>query len=359
MTTKTVAIYGAPTLKRFSEGILAKGFRRIGWDVILPLPHERHACDAALFQIHGSEAAHEADIKIMRNIASGVSVVPSAVLVHRPDEVQDRHPDLRSMTGALGSNFGLSQLGNYHINDPFFNLIPRRKVIPHCFFDLAPVFQDSPIVVGSHTTWGDGMRSVAHALYLIGELFELNREMNIPIVGYVGGKPGIQIDSNRLKSIVNGLSFKVPIQLLDAHLWNIDIAVGQFPTEHVILYDTKDVMPITFGVTFNTQMYHYGDRIRTGESSGSAHALLSIPAVLLMNGAETLENLKAIKVPFGSVTDHLTINFKSGARRIFEAIRSGEHKDMLRHNYEQSQKFNCEYAANQYVEFFKELGLKD
>ncbi len=114
-------------------------------------------------------------------------------------------------------------------------------------------------------------------------------------------------------------------------------------------------MPCTFGITFNIQMYYFGEKVRTGESSGSLHASVSIPVILEMNGSDMIEDLKVIRVPYTSLDDIGTIDFISGAQKIIDTIDDTSFTSMLEHNSLQAEKFNNTFVARSYINIFEQL----
>ena len=102
-------------------------------------------------------------------------------------------------------------------------------------------------------------------------------------------------------------------------------------------------------------MYYLNDKVRTGESSGSVHSSVGVPVILEMNGSEVIEDLKVIKVPYGSVDDINSVDFKAGAELIIDSINNQSYKEMLEHNLNQSKKFSSAYVGNLYIELFNQL----
>jgi hypothetical protein len=175
------------------------------------------------------------------------------------------------------------------------------------------------------------------------EIFKLNKNGNV--IGYIGGKPAEELDIEKLCKL-----YSINFELAENYNPNAD-----YFNENVVFVDNLNIQPTDLDITFNTQLYYYKNGIRTGESSGSAHTSASVPVVLEMNDAENVENLKVIKIPYGSKDDIESIDFASGARSISELIQSGEYKEWLDHNFEQSRKINNTFIAGEYIKLFKTL----
>lgn len=341
-----IAIYGAGTLERYSQNILAAGFQKVA----VELPED---VAGTIYQIHGNQDAIEDDRLIMETLATDLGSdtgSPAVVLLHRPDEIQDRLPELRAVLAGGRRKFGLTFLGDMHLQDEFYDTdLATRKVIPHGFFDVTkPPEPTDKIVIGTHTTWGD-MRGTKHLLELLGEVFTLNQEER-RIWGYLGGKPAAKLDIATLQQAFTGLFPNIPVRFQAANEVLNDAA------SNTIFVDDKNLQPAGLDITFNTQMYYYGDRIRTGESSGSVHSGVSVPVILEMNGSENIEDLEVVKVPYDKTTMAIdSADFKRAAMAIVEIAKNNEHAGMLQHNFEQAQRFNNEYVARQYLALFESL----
>jgi hypothetical protein len=342
---KTVALYGAKSLARYTDLILKKGFLNNSWKVKVwefgqqPVGN----VDARIYQIHGAPQAVKEDRAIMQMIRNDAH--DKVILVHRPDEVKKRYPNFKDLSkSALGIVF----LGDKHIDDEFYRGFAKRFIVPHGFFDVKKLIQTSPIVIGSHTTWGE-MRSTANVLRLFREIFKLNNN-RFNIIGYLGGKPAEELDIIKLKKHWQALGGN-DIKFTDA------IQINQF-NQSTIIVNPSNIEPENSGLTFNVQMYHLEDSIRTGESSGSLHAGVSIPVILEMNGSEIIEDLKVIKVPYASLNDIGSVDYASGAQEIISAIKNKSYISMLKHNLNQAQKFNNTFVAKSYIAIFEKQGLK-
>lgn len=337
-----VKIHGAKTLEKYTEGILVKGFENNSWEV-------SDDAEIILYQIHGAPQSEEDDKVILEQIKQDIvkdDQIKRVILFHRPDEIELGFPELSDILKTAKKPIGLTFLGDMHVSDPFFdapNLV--KKVIPHGFFSISEKLQIDPIVIGSHTTWGE-MRSIEHIFKLLGEVFRKNNS----IVGYVGGKPKDQLDLEFLKQEWNKLNPDIEAEFLDAHKDTFDSS-----KKNVIFVDSENKEPENFGLSFNVQMYYLNDKVRTGESSGSVHSSVGVPVILEMNGSEVIENLKVIRVPYGSKENINSIDFKKGAESILAAVNNKSYAEMLKHNLTQSKKFNPAYVGKEYIKLFELL----
>lgn len=344
-----VGICGAKTLTQFTDGILKRGFAEVAQS-----KGAHHDYGADIYQIHGAPQSEEDDRVILERIKQDLKKqdnIKRVVLLHRPDEIELRYPEFKDTLAGATRPFGITFLGDMHIDDDFFN-VPNalRRVIPHGFFEnISHELQVSPIIVGSHTTWGE-MRSTGHMIQLLGEVFRQRGTHDI--IGYVGGKPKDQLDSKLLREKWDEHNGDVSVVFMDAHYkQNLEDNKG----ENVVLLDLENTMPDNFGLTYNVQLYYLNDRVRTGESSGSAHSAISIPVVLEMNGSEAIEDLRVVKVPYGSRDDIGTVDFRAGAESILKSVEDRSYIHMLEHNLEQSKKFTPSYVASEYIKLFDEL----
>ena len=164
-----VHILGAKTLDKYTEGILVEGFKNNSWEI-------SETAENVIYQIHGAPQSEEDDKVILGQIKQDIikdDQIKRVILLHRPDEIQLRFPELKNILITAKKPIGLTFLGDMHVNDSFFeahNLI--KKVIPHGFFNISEKLQIDPIVIGSYTTWGE-MRSIEHIFKLFGEVFTL------------------------------------------------------------------------------------------------------------------------------------------------------------------------------------------
>lgn len=360
---KSVAIIGAKSLERYSTEILARGFEKCGWQVDIktgPLTSNmlKIKTDTALIQLHGAPQSASDDKIIIRHLQKNLDA-HGIILFHRPDEFQDRYPEFKNILSKLSSSIAITFLGSWHINNPFFKVVRVRKMIPHGFFDLPKDFQIDPIVVGSDTTWGE-MRSVEHAIKLIKEIFLLNRNKKLPIMGFLGGEPKEQLNLRYLTKTNKTIKLDIPVEFVDAQKFNLRQMENKIRAKNIILVAPKNSIPKNLGVTFNFQLYYLdlksGRRvIRTGESSGSVHASSGVPVIIEMNASEKIEGLDVIKVPYRKQDDFGSVDFQQGAKKIYNCIARGNFKKMLKHNFQQSKKFSCEYVAREYIRLFKAL----
>ncbi len=355
MHKNDVTIYGAETLDKYTEGILIKGFQNNNWHATKGnITDKDIETYAAIYQIHGAESAMEYDHSIIKALSNNAECkAKQALLLHRPDEIQFRYPNLHSILLTSHSNVAAVFLGDKHLKDAFYAPAKTKAIIPHGFFDLSKKFQEDPIVIGSHTTWGE-MRSVEHALKLLGEIFVLNSTLNRKIVGYLGGAPSMLLQMDYLKSIMFKIHPSLNVKLLDAHQSKLPNTL-KHQTGHIIIIDSQNIKPHELELTFNIQLYYLNGGIRTGESSGSAHSSTGIPVILEMNGAENIEKLEVIKIPYTNVEDIGSVNFLKGAQMIINCIDNGNFKTMMRKNFIRSKEFNNTYIAKQYINLLQEL----
>lgn len=353
---KSVSILGAKTLNHYTQGILRKGFEKKGWKVqVETLPTKEGALGNispyTVCQIHGAPQSFEDDQIIINLLQSSLQTLKTIVLLHRPDEIQIRDPRLKEVLSQL-NNTALVFFGNLHIDDSFYSQVKTREVIPHGFFDLEAKFQESPIVVGSQTTWGE-MRSLKQALTLIGEIFKLNQETKQNIIGYLGGIPKEEVNFSNISQLNSEVNSGLAINFQDVNQLFAE-KIENMPSNTILIEDTGK-KPAWIDMTFNLQMYYLNNQIRTGESSGSAHSSTGIPVVFEMNGAEAIEQLQVIKVPYSSFFDRDSADFAGGARMIMSSICSKDFLKMLNHNSTSAQKFNNTYVAGKYLELFEKF----
>ena len=346
-----ISIRSSLTLKRFSEGILEQGLEQLGCKVW----HQHHP-DArfTIVQIHGAPTAHEADLALISELPSIVaSSQVCLILLHRPDEIRDTLPELAPCLARLEtSRVALVMLGDLLIDDPYYQ-IPNleRCVIPHGFFNV-PAQPIRPfVVIGSHTTWGE-MRSPVRVLGLIQALQDL--EVDLPVVGYLGGTPAELVSKEGLVTALKqcNATRDSTVQTLDAASWE---AWKANPSSHTIFVRQGEALP-DFDPTFNVQLYHYGQSVRRGESSGSLHASSGIPVVFEMNGAERIEGLRVIKVPYVESSCVESADYSSAARAIQHAINSGDYLAMMEHNTTARANWSNVAVARLYLDLFKKRG---
>lgn len=352
---KTVRIYGAKTLERYTKGILVNGFKNNSWNVVEASLDAKvdDGTDAIIFQLHGAPQSEVDDRKIIDLIKYSITQDDSlkkVILLHRPDELQKFH-ELKDILLCSSREIVLVFLGDIHVNDDFYtshNI--RRRVIPHGFFPIDEQPQLDPVIIGSHTTWGE-MRSLEHILKLFGEVFTQCGE-DVPILGYVGGKPVELLEIGELRKKYRSLIEDYSLELIDVQ--DYDITKGRIPGRNIVLVNPRNDVP-AFGVTYNVQMYYIENRIRTGESSGTLHISSGIPVILEMNGADVIEDLRVIKVPYRDISDLDSIDFVQGASRIIASINDGSYKKMLEHNLQQAKVWDNTRVAMEYINLFHEL----
>lgn len=363
---KNVAIYGAKALKRYSEKMLIEGFRRNFWEAreaSLDWEDSKNIkTDAVLFQLHGAPQSEKDDRASMEIIACSLSKEDNrkkVILLHRPDELQ-KYQDLPNILSRSVERVGLVFFGPRFTADTFYPSTKKviKKVIPHGFFPMESrqkVLQKNPIIIGSHTTWGE-MRSAEHALRLLREIFLLNRKNRRNIFGYLGGKPAKELQIEHLKNLCEKINSEIPIEFLNVHTYtSCKEIIEKYPNANIILVDTFDKEPSFFSLTFNLQIYYFGNTIRLGESSGSAHSSVSIPVAAEMNDADLVEDVQLIKIPYEDVNDIGTLDFKEGAKQIIDSINDDRFRDMWKHNLMQSEIWDNARICKEYLALFQEL----
>lgn len=341
MPDRRVAIIYSSTLQRFTSGILAAGFAAHGWEIV---PYYEASCVIA--QIHGSPAAEREDLSIIDLLQSMFEANRHsiAILIHRPDEVQDRLPELQQLLKNAPPKVAISFLGPHHKDDPFFGA-NRRIVIPHGFFEPAATpTQAGPIIIGAHTSWGE-IRSAEAATLLLRETFKT--PCSSPIVGYLGGS---SVDLANSRSMIESLMQGIAPVCTPAE---VRVPLEAYNGPPLLLFNPSGRWPDEVQLTFNIQLYHYGDAIRTGESSGSAHTGGNIPVIWEMNGAEILEELHVIKVPYAERSSWRTSDFSAAAERIHSVIETGKLAGFLHHNYKRAQAMSPAWVAARYIEIFE------
>lgn len=356
-----VKIYGAHTLERYTKNIIIAGLENNGC-VAFEGREKDSSAKNILFQLHGAPQAENDDKKILSEIRKFLKMKDDArkiiVMLHRPDELK-KYGDFPKVLNETTQKIGLVFLGDKFIDDPFYpsNELILKRVIPHGFFpmkDYQKRFQESPIIIGSHTAWGE-MRSVKHALKLLFNIFKLNQDGERTILGYLGGKPKEDLRLSRLKEITQKVGLGLAVKFLNVHNYSSlkDIAGHR---ENTVLVDDQNEEPVYFSLTYNIQLYYLKNTVRLGESSGSAHTAISIPVILEMNGAEKIEGLEVIKVPYLDANNIASVDFNEGARRVFTSIKSDRYKNMLSLNLRQSKIWDNTKIGKEYISLFKELG---
>jgi hypothetical protein len=346
-----VALVGSPTLNRFTEGILRKGLELNGCNVISDLA----AAEFAIIQIHGAPAAVEADRGIIRNLPKARDCAGSVILLHRPDEIKDSMPDFKHTLTALPASTGLVMLGDLLINDPFY-AHPQlaRRVIPHGFFDIDCDISTDPIVIGSHTTWGE-MRSIERVLLLLHEISKAS--LGLATIGYIGGGPAESLSLNSVEASLEALHLSTAFALREVDPENWSEHFSSAPSNTIFL-NAGAALP-RFDVTFNVQLYHYGKHVRLGESSGSIHASAGIPVILEMNGSERIEQLEVIKVPYSDPVNVECADIEAAAQEIVNVIATSRHLYMLANNRRMARTWNHKKVAKLYIDFLEALAHKE
>jgi hypothetical protein len=351
---KKIYIFGASTLKAYSEGILAEGFKSLGNSAEMLSSEQGEAAenDAAVVQIHGSPEA-EAEDRILLALAENrlrTKKSPTAILLHRPDEIELRFSaELGCWKFSSSSRAAFVLLGTMFATARFLSEtgLPTQ-VIPHGFFNSDERRQEDPIVVGAHTGWGE-MRSLKHAIQLLAALFA--EAGDLPIVGYLGGGPKRELELTKIDELLVEAGLKA-FELVHVSQLRLPVELAPYPR---IIISHEGAPPPGLGLTFNLQLYHLNGTVRRGESSGSLHRGLSVPVILEMNGAEVLEDLRVIKVPYSDPLDASSADWNTAAMQILADVRSGDYRAHLAHNAAQAKKFSPQSVAEQYIELFQRL----
>jgi hypothetical protein len=354
---RPVMLYGAKTLDRFTVGILQKGLAASGRAVQLARPDQiPDESSIALFQVHGADQSRIDDAAIIETIKRTSAL--SATLVHRPDELQDSLL-AQSFTDAMHAinqnNGAITHLGSWHINDDFYRIVGIRHVVPHTFFQLDPILQTAPVIIGTDTTWDDKMRSTEHLLMLLAQVFDspIRGQIKMPVIGYFSGKPAEQVSLELLQQKAAKYASQTKFVFVPASEMTVVAAgVRSGRGENIVLFGNKAIP-----VTFNTQMYFRirpdGQRvIRTGESSGSAHITTGIPTVWEMNNAQLHEELSIVQIPHPNMTDLEAVDYKTGAELILGHVQDGSYWTMLQTNFDRSKQYTPLYAASLYNDLF-------
>lgn len=345
-----VALLGSPTLSRFTDGILKDGLVAIGYKPVSYSVESRFA----IIQLHGSRTAREADNELITRLPSIIAKLEACViLLHRPDEIRDSLPHLRSVLAEAPAHVGLAMLGDLLIDDPFYSL-PHisRRVIPHGFFDIPAKEPPEKVIIGSHTTWGE-MRSIERTLRLLQELD--NCDSQGITIGYVGGEPVAELSQDSVSAIMRrlGMADRFSVEPLHVEDWRRQIS----EVNRNVIFLCAGQTPSDFDVTFNVQLYHYREAIRFGESSGSLHASSGIPVIFEMNGAERIENLMVVKVPYSDPTTAESANLRAAALNMNCLIESGEYHSYQKHNKEIAAIFSPTKVAQLHAEYLTHLTL--
>lgn len=357
----SIKIYGAKTLERYTKKILVRGFENNGSTAFEAEGGREQDIENLLFQLHGAPQSESDDKDILAEIKKALALEDDArkiIILHRPDELK-KYRDLPEILSCATQKIGLVFLGDKLVEDQFYpssELIVKR-VIPHGFFPMGKSqkhLQENPIIIGSHTTWGE-MRSIKHALMLLLALFKLNKGGEQIIIGYLGGKPREELQINNLKAQAKRIDPGTIARFLNVHDYT-NLRVVSKNEENVILIEDENEEPLYFSLSFNIQLYYLGNTVRMGESSGSVHTSVSVPVILEMNGAESIEELRVIKVPYRDAHDISTINFEEGAKTIFASIKNGNYRDMLSNNLKQSDVWDNTRIGKEYLNLFEELG---
>jgi hypothetical protein len=193
------------------------------------------------------------------------------------------------------------------------------------------------------------MRALKHAAQLLAEVF--TRSENLPIVGYLGGGPRRELELRRIDDILVDAGLRA-FELVQVSQLSFPIQLASHPR---IIISHEGAPPPGFGLTFNLQLYHLNGEVRRGESSGSLHRGVSIPVILEMNGAEVLEDLRVVKVPYANPVDADKADWGAAAEEIVSLVKSGKYKAQMAHNAAQARKYSPGAVAQKYLDLFQRL----
>lgn len=340
---------GSPTLSRYTEGILKRGFDLLGVEIV---PHV-HEATHAIAQFHGSPEAARFDEDLLSQMTELYRLKSVVLLFHRPDEIKLRMPCLSEYLRNAPSSWGFAMLGTFFTSDRFFTetnpltRMGRRSIraIPHGFFELPlpTLGRSAPVIVGTHTTWGE-MRSLQTVVGLLAKLFQ--RRGSLSVAGYLGGLPIDALRRGTVAKLLSQFNCTAPV---------VQHQRGKTFEPGAIILNPGDP-PDDLDMTFNVQIYHLGDSVRRGESSGSLHASRGIPVIAEMNGAEQLEGLQVIKVPYSRETGlSSSLQLDIAAEQIVSCISSLEYRAMLTSNSAAAAQWGPRAVAREYAAFLTEL----
>jgi hypothetical protein len=338
-----VAILGSRSLSAYTDRILSRGFEEAGWQIVSPAQ-----ADFLLVQLHGAPHAADDDVSIVHLLPALNAQRANhgyGVLIHRPDEIQGRS-ELFADSGVLESASFIALLGTFHVADDWLvrTGVPVRAV-PHGFFSSRPPVLRTPVVIGSHTRWGE-MRRLDDAVTLLAEV--LSRAEPGSVVGYLGGEGAEAFDLDLLthrKSV--GARFAA-IEVVH----NYGMVRGA-AKKRVLVVNPGPIQPPDLTPILNVQLYHLNGRLRTGENSGSLHQYPSVPIVFEMNGGEVMEDLKVIRVPYANDENGVCGDFAVAADKILDWIRTDRLKKSLRHNQRRAEALGPKAVARYYQDLFE------
>lgn len=346
-----IQIFGAASLQRFTLGILDAGLRACNENTLVRriIGYEFASGDSCLIQLHGAPAAEAEDRLIIEALPSlfAKSDLPIVILIHRPDEIQSRHPSLKKILAEANRPFGLCFLGDLHIDDEFFDSMwALRRVVPHGFYSVQPPSLGPPYFIGTKTRFGE-MRTISDAVALIGAA--LKHAPVGSLVGYLGGEPRVECSVATVSRLViaSGLSIGVEEWLGDESISKL----SSLKIPKIFVGTGKLPPPIHFCV----QLYHLNGAIRTGENSGSLHSAPSIPVIVEMNGAEKTEDLAVVKVQCGGTARVEDCEFDRAGAGIADLIHTGEVEKLLEHNTKRAAAMTPAAVGSIYAELIQEL----
>lgn len=391
--TRRVNVFCAPALLRFTSHLLCRGFAELKgdseWETVVcstPTEFPQHAALATcadggttnastssagelfiLLQLHGAPHSIAADAAILALLEQRMfscstadrAVVKLLLLIHRPDEISmPQCSPLATRTHAVLCSHlprcaRLVFLGDRCANDEFYAEwvpAPRRHVVCHGFFEarLPRRHAQSRVVIGTHSAFGE-MRAIEHVVRLLAAVFALTQPHQI--MGVLGGVPASELTCEAISALLDRLELP-PEQRAAIHIVDSAAVAEATVDRHCILvqpaggFDT-DVEPV-----FNTQLFHLHGRVRHGECAGAAHSRACIPVIFEMNGAECIERLHVVRVPYVTGASADDADFMAGAHNIAALIGAGAHQAMLRDNAARASELTPAFAAAQYAALF-------
>lgn len=340
-----IAILGARSLSSYTERILSRGFAEIGWELVSPAE-----ASFLLVQLHGAPHSVEDDLAIVELLPVLIAkerIRGYGLLIHRPDEIQSR-TELFSNPKILADALFVALLGTMHLQDDWLVQagVPVHA-ISHGFVSSKPPPLRAPLVVGSHTRRGE-MRRVDDAATLIVNV--LNRSEPGSVVGYIGGEGAEMYGCGASIATSGTMAADSEIEIVSDYGM-----VRGAARKRVLVVNPRPIQPPELRTVFNVQLYHLNGRLRTGENSGSLHHYPSIPIIFEMNGAEVMEDLKVIRVPYKNGSHGVIGDFSSAADEIIDWIQTDRLKKSLRHNQRRAEALGPSAVARAYQELFESL----
>ena len=360
--SNAIHILGAAALSRYTSGILSAGFQALGWAVSTSVVTEGGDLPAipvdacVLLQIHGAPHSLLADERLLRQLLEAGGPLARAnvvVLLHRPDEVQ-HSPISALLTAELAARttrMPLVFLGDMHVDDVFFRPHAHltRHVVAHGFFEarLPLAAESRRVVIGTHTVFGPDLRSVEHVVRLLLAVFA--HTTPAAVLGVVGGTPDSAVSAPAVQALVARLlppDRLSSVCVVQGGLLDVD------PDRHCILVQPAGGTDAEVEPVFNTQLFHWHGRVRTGESSGAVHTRANVPVIFELNGTDRTEQLRVVRVPYHADQDANDAHFEAAGRDIAAMIASGSHLEALQHNAAQAARWTPAVVAREYAALF-------